>query len=261
VFQRLFEKMRSEPIVCGDCDTCELNEEASLSIGEENCFQRLHQREKQDLLRLLKQTGASIPPLHMQIVDEFLQSEGHLSSDYLWQRLVEKSIHVSQDEVENVLDLLCRYGLAQKVHLNGRGPWYEHLHLGERHDHLLCMRCGKIVEFEHDDLGKKMMDTARQYGFEPISSKCTIYGVCPECQAKHGGNLPLAMVSPGEKVKIIDFNGGTQLRKRLSDMGISIGQEIEVLKSGGPLIVSVKGSRVALGKGLAQKVIVTPVAE
>ncbi len=260
MFQRLFEKMKSEPIICRDCETCDLNQEASTDQQDGNCFQRLHQREKQDLLRLLKQTGASLSPVQMQIVDEFLQSEGHLSSDYLQERLSQRQLDVSLEEVEGMLDLLCRYGLAQKVHLNGRGPWYEHLHLGERHDHLLCMRCGKVVEFEHEDLEKTMTKTARQYGFEPISKKCTIYGICPECRDKQGQNLPLSMVSPGEKVKIIEFNGGGQLRKRLSDMGISIGQEIEVLNRGGPLIVSVKGSRVALGKGLAQKVMVRPVS-
>jgi Fur family ferric uptake transcriptional regulator len=260
VFQRLFDKMKSEPVVCGDCETCELRDETPAPDSVENCFERLHQREKEDLLRLLDQTGATLSPVQMQIVDEFLKVEGHLSTDYLKERLDEKSVRVSMEEVENVLDLLCRYGLAQKVQLNGRGPWYEHLHVGERHDHLLCMRCGKVVEFEHEELDEKVRDAARQYGFEPITNKCTIYGVCPECRSRHGRSLPLTMVSPGEKVKITDFNGGTQLRKRLSDMGISIGQEVEVLNRGGPVIVSVKGSRVALGKGLAQKVIVSPVS-
>ena len=264
VFQRLFEKMKSEPVVCGDCDTCELKDKAYPDDSNErkkNCFERLHQREKEELLRLLKQTGASLSPVQMQIVDEFLRSEGHLSSDYLKEKIEREIPEVSLDDIEHVLDLLCRYGLAQKVQLNGRGPWYEHLHLGERHDHLLCMRCGRIVEFEHEDLDKKVRDTARQYGFEPISNKCTIYGVCPECRSRHGTSLPLTMVSPGEKVRIIDFNGGTQIRKRLTDMGISMGQVVEVLNRGGPVIVSVKGSRVALGKGLAQKVMVCPVSE
>ena len=144
--------------------------------------------------------------------------------------------------------------------MNGRGPYYEHLHLGERHDHLFCMRCGKVVEFDHEDLADKVMDAARQHGFEPISNKCTIYGICPECRKKEGANMPLSMVSPGEKVKIVEFQGGTQLKNRLSDMGISIGQQVEVLNRGGPIIVSVKGSRVALGKGLAQKVMVSPEA-
>ncbi len=260
MFQRLFDKMKSEPVVCGDCETCELKDDGTPPEPGENCFQKLHQREKEDLLRLLKQTGAALSPVQMQIVDEFLTVEGHLTTDYLKEKLNKKSVKVSIDQVEDVLDLLCRYGLAQKVQLNGKGPWYEHLHVGERHDHMLCMRCGKVVEFEHEELDEKIRDAAREYGFEPISNKCTIYGVCPECSSKLGRSLPLTMVSPGERVKITDFNGGTQIRKRLSDMGISIGQEVEVLNKGGPLIVSVKGSRVALGKGLAQKVIVSPVA-
>ena len=211
--------------------------------------------------RLLDQTGVHLSPVMMQIVDEFLRFEGHLSVDYLRKILAEKGLDVDDEQVSDVLDLLCRYGLAQKVQLNGQGPWYEHMHLGERHDHLLCMRCGRIVEFENEDLNERVRETARQHGFEPVSDKCTIYGICPDCRNSQAGSMPLSMVAPGERVRIVHFNGGNQLRKRLSDMGVFIGQEVEVLNKGGPIIVSVKGSRVALGKGFAQKVMVSPVAD
>lgn len=263
MFQRLLEKMKSEPLVCGDCDKCEFKAEAEVEAVEmeENCFKRLHQREREDLLRLLGQTGATLTPVEKEIVDEFFHIEGHLSTEYLKTRVEKHVPNVSVEEIEGVLDLLCRFGLAQKVQLNGKGPWYEHRHLGERHDHLFCMRCGKVVEFDHEDLDKKVGETAGEYGFKPVSSKCTIYGICPECKNAHGKMQALSTVSPGERVKVVDFNGGTQIRKRLTDMGISIGQQVEVLNRGGPVIVSVKGSRLALGKGFAQKVMVIPVLD
>ncbi len=260
MFERLFEKMKSGPVACGECENCELKDEIQALENDESCFEKLHEKEKRELLRLLGQTGVDLSPVKMQIVDAFLRLEGHLSVDYLKERLAEAGLDVSASEIEDVLNLLCRYGLAQKVQLNGQGPWYEHMHLGERHDHLLCMRCGKIVEFENEDLNTRVRETAREHGFEPVSDKCTIYGICPDCRKSQSGSMPLPMVAPGEKVRVSLFNGGEQIRKRLADMGIFIGQEVEVLNKGGPIIVSVKGSRVALGHGLAQKVMVTPIS-
>jgi Fur family ferric uptake transcriptional regulator len=195
----------------------------------------------------------------MEAVAEFFEHEGHLSRDFIHKQLHERGIPMSPDEVQDILELLCRYGLAQKVQLNGTGPWYEHMHIGERHDHLLCTRCGRVVEFDDEELERVAQRLAREHGFEPLFNKCTIYGICPECRGTQGKRIPLTMISPGERVTVAGFNGGMQIRKRLSDMGISIGQEIEVLNRGGPVIVSIKGSRIALGKGLAHKIMVISV--
>jgi len=114
---------------------------------ETPCFKRLHDNEKQNFLKLLEQTGQELSAEELQIVDEFLSHEGHLSEDFIREKLEAKGIDVSREAIRQILLLLCRYGLAQRVLLNGKGPWYEHLHIGENHDHLMCTRCGKVVEF------------------------------------------------------------------------------------------------------------------
>ncbi len=226
--------------------------------GAPSCFTRLHSQEREEFFRLLRQTGGSLTPFQEAVVDEFLLHEGHLSPEFMVKKLQEQGIAIDSREVQSILDLLCRYGMAQKVQLNGTGPWYEHLHLGHQHDHLMCVRCGKIVEFEDDDIRCKAELAARSHDFQPVSYRCTIYGVCPECQVKQQPGLPLSMVSPGERVRVVSFSGGSNIKKRLQDMGLTPGEVVEVLNRGGPVIVSVKGSRIALGMGLAQKVMVRP---
>lgn len=70
--------------------------------------------------------------------------------------------------------------------------------------------------------------------------------------------MPLSLVLPGEQVVIDRLVGGRQVQQRLADMGLTPGTTIEVIKATGPgpIIVAFRGSRLALGRGLSQKVLV-----
>lgn len=73
--------------------------------------------------------------------------------------------------------------------------------------------------------------------------------------------MPLAMVSPGETVQVVDIRAGWGLQRRLADMGLTSGVTIRVLNSQmpGPIIMDLRGSRLALGYGMAQKILVKKV--
>jgi Fe2+ transport system protein FeoA len=72
--------------------------------------------------------------------------------------------------------------------------------------------------------------------------------------------IKLALAKLGQQYKIVGIDGGCEVRTRLASMGILPGQEIRVLKPGnsGPTMISVKGSRVALGRGVSCKILVRP---
>ncbi len=71
--------------------------------------------------------------------------------------------------------------------------------------------------------------------------------------------IPLAMAWPGQKVKIVSIMAGRGLRQHLIDMGLNAGSEIEVIKRGapGPFLIAVKESRLAIGQGIARKIMVS----
>ena len=74
------------------------------------------------------------------------------------------------------------------------------------------------------------------------------------------GQLTLDTVSNGKEVKIVEIRGGWGIRQRLNQMGINTGDVIFVKRSGvmgGPILVRVHGTEVALGRGMAKKVIVS----
>jgi len=76
-----------------------------------------------------------------------------------------------------------------------------------------------------------------------------------------GPLMPLAMVGPGEVVSVVDVRAGRGLHRRLADMGLLPGTKIKVVNSmrPGPIIIDLRGSRLALGYGIAQKIMVTGV--
>lgn len=75
--------------------------------------------------------------------------------------------------------------------------------------------------------------------------------------------MPLSMASQGQTVTITQVNGGQMLRQRLLDLGLNLGARVHIVKNEmtGPLILAVKeDGRLALGRGMTQHVLVTPVA-
>ena len=73
--------------------------------------------------------------------------------------------------------------------------------------------------------------------------------------------MPLAMASAGEKICIVKFASGRGMCQRLSSMGLNVGSEVEIIKKGfqGPLLIEAGDTRLAIGAGMAHKIIVMPV--
>ncbi|MCU4139189.1 MAG: Fe2+ transport protein FeoA [Methanophagales archaeon] len=70
--------------------------------------------------------------------------------------------------------------------------------------------------------------------------------------------IPLAFLSEGDEAEIVEISGGGGLTQRLTEMGFTPATRVRVLKSSppGPMLVSVRGSRIALGRGVAMKILV-----
>jgi len=71
--------------------------------------------------------------------------------------------------------------------------------------------------------------------------------------------MPLSMVSSGEVVKVVVVRAGWGLQRRLADMGLTPGVQVRVINSQrpGPVVLDIRGSRLALGYGIAHKIMVT----
>lgn len=220
---------------------------------------QLHQEERRQFERLLHQQRMDRVGDRMAVLETFLNSEEHLDADG-WQILIkERGLDLEPEFVEQTLELLCHDGLAERRPFEGGPTRYEHRHLGEHHDHLICTRCGSITEFHNPELEALKHRASAEHGFHHLSHRLQIYGLCGKCRADREPSMPLAMAAPGEKVRVTELRGGGRHAAQLSDLGLNMGSELEVLTcNGGPMVVAAKGSRFALGRGMADKIMVSP---
>jgi Fe2+ transport system protein FeoA len=73
--------------------------------------------------------------------------------------------------------------------------------------------------------------------------------------------MPLSMATPGQDVRLVAVRGGWGMRRRLAEMGLNPGETLRVIQSSrsGPLLVAVRGFRLALGRGMAHRIEVEPI--
>jgi Fur family ferric uptake transcriptional regulator len=83
------------------------------------------------------------------------------------------------------MKLLCEAGLASEHHFDDGVTRFEIEQ--EHHDHLVCTRCGKIVEFECSMIEQAQNDIVKRYGFRLLRHRHELYGHCPECLKADSG--------------------------------------------------------------------------
>lgn len=220
-----------------------------------------HISEKRQFEDLLKRDGLEDLESRLAILDSFLSTEEHLTIKELSRMLKGQGFKFDEDFIADTLQLFCQYGFAVKKEFKDQEPRYEHRHIGKHHDHFICTRCGQIIEFYDPQLEVLQLHIANNFGFHSLHHKMEIYGMCQKCMGKRKPALPLAMSSPGERVKVVRFLGGSTMQARLASMGLNAGSEVEVLSnnSRGPCIVASKGTRLALGRGVAHKILVSSI--
>ena len=116
------------------------------------------------------------------ILDVFLRTEAHLSSDDLYRLVHKEDPTVGQTTVYRTLKLLNEAGLAREVRFGDGRTHYEHNYKHQHHDHMICSECGKIIEFYSAELEALQDSMAAKHRFEVTQHLLRIIGVCVECR-------------------------------------------------------------------------------
>ncbi|HEY6192812.1 MAG TPA: Fur family transcriptional regulator [Bacteroidota bacterium] len=118
------------------------------------------------------------------LLDEIMHTGGHFDADDLFAKLNAKGVQVSRATVYNTLDLLVDCGLISRYRFGENHSRYEKAFGRPRHDHLICLECGDIIEFVNDKLDKLQQEVCSEHKFKPHNSTLQIFGVCQACQSK-----------------------------------------------------------------------------
>jgi Fur family ferric uptake transcriptional regulator len=134
--------------------------------------------------QFLEERGLRMTPQRSLIVDVFLKTERHVSSEDLYSLVKRKDRAVGQATVYRTLKLLSESGIAREVDFGEGLTRYEHEYGHEHHDHLICERCRKSIEVVDPRIEELQEKLARDHGFVMTSHKLDIFGLCAKCRAK-----------------------------------------------------------------------------
>ena len=119
------------------------------------------------------------------IVETFFRAPNHVSIEELLAKVRAEDPRVGYATVYRTLKLLAECGVANERNFGGDGlTRYELADDSSHHDHLICVACGDITEFEEPKIEALQEQVAARYGFELQSHKHEMYGLCASCQKK-----------------------------------------------------------------------------
>jgi Fur family ferric uptake transcriptional regulator len=116
------------------------------------------------------------------VSDIFFRTDGHLSIDDMLTRVREQDPKVGYATVYRTMKLLVECGLANERQFDDTVTRFEVAHEDSHHDHLICLECKRIVEFEDDEIERLQEELAERRGFELVSHKHELYGLCADCR-------------------------------------------------------------------------------
>ena len=130
------------------------------------------------------------------IVDQFFRTRDHISIDELLSRVRRRAPKVGYATVYRTLKLLVESGLAVERQFGDGQARFEVI--GDHHDHLICTKCGLILEFEDDEIERLQDKIAlRLGGFTVLRHRHELYGVCPKAAGEAGGACPREQTKRG----------------------------------------------------------------
>ena len=132
----------------------------------------------------LREAGLKATLPRMKILEIMEAEENrHLSAEDIYNILVEAGDEVGLATVYRVLTQFESAGLVTRHHFEGGTSVFE-LNQGKHHDHILCVKCGRVDEFVDEVIEQRQKVIAEQAGFSMTDHCLYIYGICKDCQKK-----------------------------------------------------------------------------
>jgi len=130
----------------------------------------------------LKKVGLKITIPRVKIL-QLLESATlhHLSAEDVYRLLLESGDDVGLATVYRVLTQFEEAGLVIRHNFSEGHSVFE-LNYGTHHDHLVCVKCGRVEEFIDPVIEERQQHVAKQAGFAITDHNLNIYGICGHCQ-------------------------------------------------------------------------------
>lgn len=121
-------------------------------------------------------------PERFMILEEIYKTEGHFDIEWLYKQILSKGYNVSKATIYNTMEVLTASGLVVRHDFDTARASYEKN--GTNHNHIVCIMCGKVAEFEDIDIPEIEDKAAEVSNYEIFSHRVYLYGLCPDCATK-----------------------------------------------------------------------------
>jgi len=139
---------------------------------------------KKIFLQFLQGRGQRLTKERAFILQKTLSCNGHFDPESLYVQIKKTGMKASRASVYRTLNLLYECGLIGKVRKTEHGTIYENVFGREHHDHMLCIKCGNIIEFFSQELERLQENLCKKQGFQGASHTLEIRGFCKKCRKK-----------------------------------------------------------------------------
>jgi Fur family ferric uptake transcriptional regulator len=116
------------------------------------------------------------------VLQEIFLHKGHLEAEELSYKLRKKRKRASRATIYRTLELLVDSGIVRKVDLGHGHSHYEHVLGNAHHEHMVCLKCGKVIEFSDKKIERSLKKLCEKSGFEHTSHHFQVFGYCKDCR-------------------------------------------------------------------------------
>ena len=135
----------------------------------------------EELANKLREHGYRLTPQRVALMRLLAASDGHPSASHLYDRLQEQFPTTSPGTIYKTLNLLKDLDEVLELGFSDDDNRYD----GNKpypHPHVICVRCRKIMDLEIGMAQDLLQEAAQQSGFQIVSHRLDLYGICPDCQ-------------------------------------------------------------------------------
>ena len=123
----------------------------------------------------------TLPRVKILQILENQATDRHLTAEQVYKILLSEDEEIGLATVYRVLTQFEAAGLVTRHHFEGGNSVFE-LSDGDHHDHILCIKCGKVDEFTDDIIETRQKEIAQRLGYELTAHGLYLYGFCPQCR-------------------------------------------------------------------------------
>ncbi|MCY3021211.1 MAG: transcriptional repressor [Planctomycetota bacterium] len=132
--------------------------------------------------RSLELRGLKYTAERREILRTIMSAHAHFDADWLFLAMRKAGAKTSKATIYRSLALLCQVGILREAFHGLHGSTYEHVYGHEHHEHMICLKCGKVIEFMSRKLEKLQEDACRAMKFQPVQHHLQVFGYCRACE-------------------------------------------------------------------------------